>query len=80
MTITHVRGNPLNGVQAGTGIEAFNDDGAARTISLTNSTINDFQKNGAAFIGGNLTVTVSNNTITGAGNTGLIAQNGARGK
>jgi len=66
----------LDGVQAGTGVEAFNDDNVARTVTLENSTIADFQKNGAAFLGGDLTVNIDHNTITGAGNTTAIAQNG----
>ena len=66
----------LNGVQAGVGIEAYNDDGVARSVSVKDSVIEDFQKNATAFVGGNLTVDVEGNTITGAGNTGLIAQNG----
>ena len=66
----------LNGVQAGVGIEAYNDDGVARSVSVKDSVIEDFQKNATAFVGGNLTVDVEGNTITGAGNTALIAQNG----
>ena len=78
--ITGIRdGGPtgtLDGIQAGVGIEAYNEDGTARTVTLKNSMIEDFQKNATAFVGGNLTVDIEGNTITGAGSTGVTAQNG----
>jgi cytoskeletal protein CcmA (bactofilin family) len=80
LDIEHIRdggvSGTLDGVQGGTGVEGFNDDGVARTVTLENSTIADFQKNAVAFLGGDLTAVVDTNTITGAGNTTLIAQNG----
>ena len=66
----------LNGNQRNTGIIVDNSDGAARTFSLTNSTVSAFQKNGLTLNGAGLTVNVRGNTITGAGATEALAQNG----
>ena len=76
VTITRVRNNPLDGVQAGVGILDNNGDSVARSITITNNIINDFQKNGMTLNGAGLTATVTGNTITGAGDTGITAQNG----
>jgi filamentous hemagglutinin family protein len=69
-------GGTLNGAQSGVGVDVYNTDGVNRTVTLENSSIEDFQKNATAFDGGNLTVDVVDNTITGSGSTDLIAQNG----
>ncbi|MEO5951575.1 MAG: hypothetical protein ABIQ44_03815, partial [Chloroflexia bacterium] len=45
---------------------------------LTNSTLNQYQKNGTVMTGSNLVTNVVSNTITGAGPTSLIAQNGVQ--
>jgi parallel beta-helix repeat protein len=76
VTIEHVRNNPLNGVQAGVALYAFNDDSVARSLTVTHNTIFDYQKNGMALSGTGLTVDVGHNTVTGAGATNAIAQNG----
>lgn len=77
VTVTGVRDNPLNGVQRGRAIFVGNTSGT-HTLSVTDSIVNDYQKNGIDIrtSGGTITATVSGNTITGAGSTGLIAQNG----
>ena len=76
VTVTGVRNDPLSGAQRGTGIRAENEDGAARSVTITNTTVQDFQKNGITLQGAGLTVDVSGNTVTGAGPITEIAQNG----
>src|SRR5690606_33520327 len=46
------------------------------TVTVTDSTIEDYQKNGLDLRGAGLTVNLTGNDITGAGDTTLIAQNG----
>ncbi len=75
VTIVGIRHSPLNGVQNGVGVVVFNDTGT-NTVNITNSSISDYQKNGIAANGTGLTVNITGNVITGAGNTLLIAQNG----
>jgi hypothetical protein len=75
-TIVQVRNTPLDGVQAGVGIYAFIDNATPRTLTVDHNTISDYQKNGMALNGVGLTANVTNNTVTGTGNTPLIAQNG----
>jgi hypothetical protein len=75
-TIIGVRNTPLDGVQAGVAIYVFNEDGTPRTLNVDHNTISDYQKNGMALNGVGLTANVTNNTVTGAGNTPLTAQNG----
>jgi len=79
--ITRVRNGGLTGTidgtgQTGIGLIVFNNDGAARTVALENSAIDDFQKDGVLLVGAGLTGDIENNTITGAGNTGSLGQNG----
>ena len=76
VTITRVRDTPLTGAQHGVTLYASNADGAPRTINISNNTIGEYQKNGMALIGAGLTATVTGNTVTGSGPTGVIAQNG----
>ncbi len=76
VTVEHVRQNPLNGVQEGVAVYVINDDSASRSVNLTNSTLFDYQKNGTVFDGAGLNITVTGNTVTGAGATTQIAQNG----
>ncbi|MGN6149777.1 MAG: beta strand repeat-containing protein, partial [Rhizomicrobium sp.] len=79
VTITRVRSGgltgSLTGAQGGTGVGAFNDSGL-HSVTVENSTINDFQKNGVQFVGKGISAVATNNVITGAGSTGVIAQNG----
>ena len=74
--IKDVRDTPLGGAQHGVGIYAYNEDSVARTITVSDSTLYGYQKNGLALVGTNLTANVDGNTVTGAGPTGVIAQNG----
>jgi hypothetical protein len=71
-----IRENPLNGTQHGNGIFANADNGTPRNLEILNSDVFDCQKNAIALNGADLTVLVEGNTVTGAGPTGLIGQNG----
>ncbi|MEQ8405926.1 MAG: right-handed parallel beta-helix repeat-containing protein [Oceanicaulis sp.] len=84
VTVTGMRdslnldGTP-KGNQRGVGIVVDNGDGAARTVVISNSTIEDFQKNGMAIAGTGLTVDIDGNQVSGSGflpATNAIAQNG----
>jgi len=76
VTVTGIRDNPFSGAQHGNGIYAYNGDGTSRTLTIRNVTVKDFQKNGITVAGQGLQATIENNTVTGAGPTGTIAQNG----
>ena len=74
--VTGVRETPFSGTQHGVGVYANNDTGGPYAVSVTGTTIDDFQKNGMALSGDGLTASVSGNSVTGAGATGTIGQNG----
>ena len=63
-------GNPTYGIYADA------DNGTARSLEVTGSNVHDFQKNGITVGGADLTVNINENTVTGAGPTSAIAQNG----
>ncbi len=46
LTVTGTESTPLNGVQAGYGIIARSDDSAVRGLSISDNTVEDYQKNG----------------------------------
>jgi hypothetical protein len=68
----------LSGNQLGNGIVISNQDGVARTVEVSHSTVTDFQKTGMVFDGEGLTVDVDHNTVVGGGlqPLGSPAQNG----
>ena len=81
VTVTGIRqlasnGIDPSGVQHNTAIIVDNTDAVARTFTLTNSTVTNFQKNGVTLVGSSLTVNVDHNTVTGAGAITTTAQNG----
>ena len=80
VVVTGVRdGGPmgsLTGTQRGRAIFAGVDDGGPHTVTVTGNSVLDYQKNGVDLRGTGLIGIVSNNTITGKGLTGDIAQNG----
>ena len=74
---TAIRTEPLGGCQKGIGVRVgrlvLNKRG---TATITGNTFTDNQKGGIVVDGAGSTATITNNTITGAGPTKLIAQNG----
>ena len=76
VAIVNISDSPLDGVQRGVALYAYNEDGSPRMLTVTNNTITGYQKNGMALSGTGLTVDVEDNTVTGAGPTTQIAQNG----
>jgi Ca2+-binding RTX toxin-like protein len=64
----------LFGLQHGSGLFIDNSGPGRNDVSVTDSTITDFQKTGALIIGADIVFT--GNTITGVGATDLTAQNG----
>jgi hypothetical protein len=73
---------PFNGSQHGVDVlyTTINQDGtstgSAASGTLSGSTITRYQKNGVVVSGSHVSVTVKNNTVTGAGPVNYIAQNG----
>ncbi|MEW6028569.1 MAG: right-handed parallel beta-helix repeat-containing protein [Chloroflexota bacterium] len=76
VAILDVRDTPISGSQHGVGILASADTGTPRSLTINDSVLNDYQKNGMVLTGVDLTVTVTDNTVTGAGAVNFIAQNG----
>ncbi len=75
-TIINIEDTSFDGVQAGIGIYANNQDSASRTLNIDHNTLHDYQKNGMALSGTGLAANVTNNTVMGHGPTSITAQNG----
>ena len=76
--VRNFRSGPgLEGCQAGLGIFAQSDDvGGTSIVTVTNTSVHDFQKNGITGNGPGTTLTAMSNKVTGDGPTPFIAQNG----
>ncbi len=73
-SVHNIGETPFNGDQHGVGIYFNYDSGA--TGSITSNTISQYQKGGIVVNGGNVSATISANTVTGLGPVNFIAQNG----
>ena len=70
-------GAGLGGCQSGLGIFAQSDGvGGTSVVTVSNTSVHDFQKNGITGNGSGTTLTATNNEVTGDGPTPSIAQNG----
>jgi hypothetical protein len=78
-TISGAGADPINGCQGGVGIQigmAWTNPVEIGTATLTNDTISGYQKNGITVDGAGSKATITSTTVTGAGETPQIAQNG----
>jgi parallel beta-helix repeat protein len=75
--ITHIRDNPFSGCQNGVAVQVGRGaDSTTGSATIRDNTIDDFQKNGITVSNTGSSATVQHNTVTGAGPTAAIAQNG----
>ncbi len=75
VAVTGVEDATFDGDQRGRAIFVGNDAGT-HTVTVENSIVGDYQKNGIDVRGDGLTALISDNTITGAGVAGVNGQNG----
>ncbi len=75
-TIQNISDTPFSGTQHGVGIFVYATDGGPHTIIIDGNVIEDYQKNGMTVAGNGVTAEITDNTVTGAGPTTVIAQNG----
>ena len=74
--VTGMSDSPPSGVQTGYGILAINDGSTPRSVTVMNSRISDYQKNGITVDGNSdVTVNIAGNTIVGDG-PAAIGDNG----
>ena len=77
--ILDIRDNPFSGCQNGVGIQVGRASlSTSGTADITNNVISGYQKNGVTVSNVGSSATIENNTITGAGPTAIIAQNGVQ--
>jgi hypothetical protein len=76
-TVTNINCNPLNGDQSGNAIYIQTDgQGGISNVNITNNIISNYQKGGIICNEPGTNCIVNGNTVTGVGQTSLIAQNG----
>ena len=75
VTVDNVR-QVGSGCQQGNGIYAINLDPTPRSITVQDSLVTDYQKNGITANGAGLTATIRGNEVQGEGAQNHIAQNG----
>ncbi|MGA2536820.1 MAG: right-handed parallel beta-helix repeat-containing protein [Terracidiphilus sp.] len=66
----------VSGCQEGAGIYLDSGDGGAASVTVTGTSIHDFDKDGISAVQSGTTLVAKNNAITGAGPTTATAQNG----
>ncbi len=79
VTVVGAGASPINGCQGGVGIEvgtARTEPGEIGHATITKVTVSNYQKDGVNVAGEGSTVTITGTTVTGAGATPAIAQNG----
>jgi hypothetical protein len=68
--------DPLNGCQSGLGIFAQSGNGETSVVTVENSSVHDYQKNGITGNEAGTTLTVTGNQVVGQGSTNGAAENG----
>ena len=66
----------LNGCQSGVGVFVQSGGGVSSVVTIANSSIHDYQKNGITANEADTQVTISGNVVTGLGTAAGTAQNG----
>ena len=68
--------DPFNGVQRGLAVLYGSRNNQTATGTISNSTVDQYQKNGITVIGPNSSANITGTTVTGLGKIEFIAQNG----
>ncbi len=76
VNVDNIMDTPFSGAQHGVGVFAYKDNLVARTITLTQVTVNDFQKTGVVIAGEEVHATLTSVATYGQGPTSVTAQNG----
>ena len=74
--VTNIINTPFSGSQHGVAIYSYNTTGGPYEIEVSNTEVDEFQKNGITLLGEGLTFDINGCTVTGKGVTSTIAQNG----
>ena len=74
--VTNIKETPFSGTQHGNAIYAYNNGGGPYTLNISNTDVDNYQKNGFTMVGNGLTANLTNCTATGVGPSTTIAQNG----
>jgi parallel beta-helix repeat protein len=77
--ITGIQDNTFDGTQNGVGIQVgrfTSGTPTTGTATITDNTINNYQKGGIVVTNTGSNASISDNVINGAGSTGVVAQNG----
>ena len=76
--IANVQDTPFSSALDGVGIDASSATGTARSLEVRYVNVHDFQKAGMVFQGANLSVSVHDNVVTGAGDTIVLRRTASR--